>query len=129
MIIKFIHNRGSRINYRLSRARRVIENTFGILASRWRLFRQPIIAQPHKVEVYTKAAVALHNYLQTTESSIYCPPGFVDGEDGSRNIVEGTWREEGPTGLTQIHQVGSNRYNSTHVDQLSILYLLSILTI
>ncbi len=31
---------------------------------------------------YTKAAIALHNYLRTTESSVYCPPGFTDGEDG-----------------------------------------------
>ena len=60
--------------------------------------------------MYTKAAVALHNYPQTTESSVYSPPGFVDGEDGSNNIMEGSWREEGTTGLTQVNQVGSNRY-------------------
>ena len=59
--------------------------------------------------MYTKAAVALHNYLQTTEFSVYSPPGYVDGEDGSKNIVEGSWREEGTTGLTQVNQVGSNR--------------------
>ena len=97
-------------NYRLSRARRIIENTFGILASRWRIFRSPIIGLPDRVESFTKAAIALHNYLQTTESSVYCPTGFVDGEDGSKNVVEGTWRCEESHGLTKVSSVSSNRY-------------------
>lgn len=31
----------------------------------------PIIAQPDSVIIYTKAAIALHNYLRTTESTVY----------------------------------------------------------
>ena len=77
--------------YRLSRAHRIIENSFGILASRWRIFRRPIIADPNKVVLYTKATIALHNYLRTTESSVYCPPGFIDGEDGSGDFFAGGW--------------------------------------
>ena len=101
-------------NYRLSRARRVIENTFGILASRWRIFRRPIIAAPDNVIAYTKAAIALHNYLRTVESAVYCPPGFTDSEDGDRNVVSGSWREEvddASGGLSPLGPAGSNRYS------------------
>ena len=80
------------LNYRLTRARRIIENSFSILANRWRIFRQPIIAKPERAVINTKAAIALHNYLRTTESSVYCPPIFVDAEDGTGNIVSGSWR-------------------------------------
>ena len=76
------------------------------------MFRRPIIATPEKVQLYVQAAVALHNYLRTTESSVYCPPGFIDGEDGSGNHIDGGWRqdEEGNSGLQDISQAGSNRY-------------------
>ena len=99
-------------NYRLSRARRIIENSFGILAARWRLFRRPIIANPTSVVTYTKASIALHNYLRNTESCVYCPPGFVDGEDGAGNTMEDGWRndEDPTTGLEPLRQAGGNRY-------------------
>ena len=95
-------------NYRL---RQVIENAFGILAARWRIFQRPIIAHPDRVILYAQAAIALHNYLRTDESSVYCPPGFVDCEDGCRNIIEGGWRqdEDGNTGMLSISHTGSNR--------------------
>lgn len=79
-------------NYRLSRARRVIENTFGILTARWGIFSHPINASVKTAEAITKAAVCLHNFLRLTNSAVYCPNGFVDSEDASGKIKQGEWR-------------------------------------
>ena len=55
-------------SYRLSRARRVIENAFGILRARWHVFSCPIQASVETTEEITKAAVGLYNYLRQTNS-------------------------------------------------------------
>lgn len=84
-------------NYRLSRARRVIENAFGILASRWRIFRHPITASIENVEKIVECAVCLHNFIRKTGDRKllleYCPPQFVDVELPNGELVEGEWRE------------------------------------
>lgn len=50
-------------NYRLSRARRIVENAFGHICQRFRVLRQPIQLAPHKVEIVVFAICCLHNYL------------------------------------------------------------------
>ena len=73
-------------NYRLSTARRLIENTFGILGSRFRIFRGPIIRKIEDIKHITKAAVILHNFLKKRkERGTYCPPDYVYQE-----AVQGT---------------------------------------
>lgn len=50
-------------NYRLSRARRISENAFGILVSKFRIFERPIALIPHKVDKIVLACCAIHNWL------------------------------------------------------------------
>lgn len=51
-------------NYRLSRARRISENAFGILSQRFRVFQRTLQVQPSVVDKVVKAACALCNYLR-----------------------------------------------------------------
>lgn len=68
-------------NYRLSRARRCIENAFGIMAARWRIFRRPIEASLSTVDGIIKSACCLHNFLMSQpDCRQYCPPRFVDSD-------------------------------------------------
>ena len=77
---------------------------------RWRIFRQSIISNYLNVILYSLAAIALHNYLLSTESVTYCPAGFVDGEDGDGNIIDGAWRSESdtPSSMESTALTGSN---------------------
>ncbi|XP_051156969.1 putative nuclease HARBI1 [Leptopilina boulardi] len=86
-------------NYRLSRGRRTIENSFGILCCQWRVFRIPINATEVHIKLIAAAAICLHNYLRKEEENIpedarrYCPVNFTDRiVDGVE--VEGLWRRE-----------------------------------
>ncbi|XP_037933215.1 protein ALP1-like [Teleopsis dalmanni] len=92
------HDKGSieRIfNYRLSRARTVVENTFGVLSSVFRVLRKPIQLQPEKASIIVLACIHLHNFLRSSSSSkhLYNPPGTLDSEcDGI--VTPGTWRTD-----------------------------------
>ena len=108
-------------NYRLSCARRTIENTFGILAARWRIFRRPINIHPEKVVAIVKATCCLYNYLKLDESQYslpnrrYCPGTFVDYEDRSGQITPGDWRTIASltSGMSTVQRLGSNTYTQS----------------
>lgn len=83
-------------NYRLSRARRVVENTFGILATRFRIYRQEIAMGPDGVDLVVRATVLLHNMLRKKCGHTYIPKSAVDTEDDMHAVVGGHWRREAP---------------------------------
>lgn len=91
-------------NYRLSRARRVVENAFGILASRFRVFLSPITINVKNVDTVVLASCAIHNYLRRNAANNYMPPSYADCEDTANGVVvPGQWRDIG--GLMPLQQV------------------------
>lgn len=51
-------------NYRLCRARRYVECTFGILSNKWRIFHRPLNVQPPFAMLIVNACIVLHNYVR-----------------------------------------------------------------
>ncbi|KAM4035083.1 uncharacterized protein ACNLHF_021766 [Anomaloglossus baeobatrachus] len=85
-------------NYRLSRARLVVENAFGIMANRFRVFHTPIDLKPESIDSVVLACCALHNFLRRRDAITYIPPGFVDSVDHTTGeVVLGDWRANYPT--------------------------------
>lgn len=78
-------------NYRLSRARRVTENAFGILTARFGVFQKAMQLSPEKATLITMTCCYLHNFLRK-KSRCYIGPGAVDWEDANHEMHAGEWR-------------------------------------
>lgn len=72
-------------NYRLSRARRVIENVFGIITRKFQVFERRILLEPPKAKSITLAACVLHNFLIDHKS-----PGYLEiiDSDSADNEIQ-----------------------------------------
>lgn len=68
--------RKRRFNQRLSRARRFVECTFGIMSSKWRIFHTAIQLDELTVNHVIKAACVLHNFVRDYDS----PDMDVEGQ-------------------------------------------------
>lgn len=96
-------------NYRLSRARRISENAFGILNARWRIYTRNMIGKMENIISAVKATKGLHNFIiRKYSNNSYMSPALIDSEkDGV--MIPGTWRNY-PTQLGYIGRGGSNTY-------------------
>lgn len=104
-------------NYRLSRARRIVENAFGMWANKFRLFLSVINVRPPTVEKLVIASCIIHNMMRTKTPSSYpmadpdpdSPPGnwLRDPLDG----LEPRPRQAGPGPAKEIREYLTEYYN------------------
>ena len=81
-------------NYRLSRARRTVENSFGILANRYGIYQKPINTNIDNVKQIVLATCSLHNMSRKRCPRVYTPPGLVDEESVTDVCIRrGSWRD------------------------------------
>lgn len=78
-------------NYRLSRARRCVENSFGILSRKWLCLSQPLRQMPGRASKIVLTCCVLHNLL--LQNKIYCPHGYADYFSKTGELIEGEWRK------------------------------------
>ncbi|KAK0147520.1 Protein ALP1-like [Merluccius polli] len=78
-------------NYRLSRARLVVEDTFGILAAQWRMYHRVLGVSPDNAEACVKATCVLHNFIRRMR------PTLPQSEP-----------QDGTSALNNIRRAGSN---------------------
>ena len=104
-------------NYRLSRARRIVENAFGILANRWGCLLTTLRVAPSTATTIVLACCTLHNIL-TKGSGV--PIGLVDVEDEEHNLVPGQWRSDKSL-VDAGNKVGGNK--GSHKEKATRDYL------
>lgn len=95
-------------DYRHSRARRIVENAFGLLESVFRIFRKPLwfMVNVENAEIITTACIYFHNFLKKNKSSrhIYCRLGTLDSVTKGGNCITGSWRThvQNDTGIQSL---------------------------
>ena len=98
-------------NYRLSRARRIVENVFGILSSRFGVFKKAIPLEPEKAEKVILACCVLHNFLRSKPQyrGLYTPAEYLDRENrDTGDVTQAEWRQH-EAGMAGLSPQGGNR--------------------
>jgi hypothetical protein len=104
-------------NYRVSRARRIVENAFGILANRFRIFLTRIPLAPEKVQLIVLASCALHNLLRVRASTDL--QGLADTENEiSGTITPGSWRQLSSNESWQRLMCDNNRRSTDYANEV-----------
>ena len=105
-------------NYRLSRARRIVENAFGILVQWWRVFDRRICMDDHNVMKIVNATCVLHNYLCTANMDPANVMGRLNPDGavylGPQAILRGLDNQDyqSTTAAQKVHNIYMDYFNS-----------------
>lgn len=82
-------------NYRLSRGRNVVENTFGLISARFRILQTPINVSVNSICYITMAICVLHNFLMK-RGAAYSSTHTFDSENPTTHDINrnGEWRDK-----------------------------------
>jgi len=117
---KHMTHKESVFNYRLSRARHIVENAFGILVWQFCIFSRSIDVKVDTVDDTVVAACSLHNWLRQTTPA-YLTQQSVDGEDRYiGEIIPGLWRSEVKALLSTPGCRGSKNYTKEASEVLEL---------
>ena len=88
-------------NYQLSKARRVVENAFGMWANRFRVFLTTINVKPKTVKKLVLASCIIHNILRDKRPHQYGMP------EDDPSVPSGDWTRDPLDGLEpRLRQTG-----------------------
>jgi len=75
----------------------IVENVFGILSGKFRVFSKPVALHPNKIETVVLTCNYIHNFpcQNTTSRKFYSPPGMCYLEDVyNHTVIPGSWKSE-----------------------------------
>ena len=79
-------------NYILSRARRIVENAFGILAHKFRVLLRTMHQRPETCRKIITTCVIPHNLIRLRYPATH--NNLMDLEDQNQNVIPGAWRND-----------------------------------
>ena len=91
-------------NYRLTHAKRIVENMFGILANLFQCILGTMQQQPETVKSIVLACICLHNLMRSHYPGLQ--NAMINQEDNEHRPVPGAWRNDALVlaDMTRVHQ-------------------------
>lgn len=107
-------------NYGLSRARRCVENAYGILTAKFICLSRTLFCTPERAQKIVSTCCVLHNYFITHARNTYCPPQLVDRYDRNGTLIEGEWRKNAQSLVNvPLRSFGRARQNAKDIREHS----------